>query len=354
MQLVKHAKVATCAAVLLSACTTNTADGSSNTEPADFESYLTDSCPENVPFIIPQKISLSVSKVDWGDKAEEKLAPFKPVAVYRLTSDNKRFGGLSGLDFLDEDTLISVGDQGEMIWLDIDGYVPSSKASIAMLRGADGQPLQGKANSDAEGVAWNGTHAFVSFERNHRILGYDITPCGPNARGIEVASFPADLGLGTKIGENGGLEGLTNMGDALITGFETKFNSDARMGLVSAGNATQFDILVELPGLTQLVGLEYIGNEDGTGRLYILTRFYDPIRGNRNAILVHDVSAEGDLSSEARASMTFDASLTIDNYEGIAVQKIDAATDRVFLISDNNFSDRQRTLLAVLEYQHGE
>ena len=46
--------------------------------------------------------------------------------------------------------------------------------------------------------------------------------------------------------------------------------------------------------------------------------------------------------------------VTVDNFEGIAVQTLSPTTDRIVIVSDDNFSDRQKTLLMVLDYTHSE
>ena len=61
------------------------------------------------------------------------------------------------------------------------------------------------------------------------------------------------------------------------------------------------------------------------------------------------ISATGELS-DAEIILHFGKPLTIDNFEGIAVQRQADGTDRIFIVSDDNFSDRQRNLFGVLEY----
>lgn len=354
MRHATYAKLVFASALILSACATNTSDERVGPVKADFESFKTASCPGNTPFVMPEKFATTAKDVGWGDGAAKKLSPLEPIATYELNSDNPRFGGLSGLDFLDGNTLLMVADKGDLFWMDIEDEAPANSGYLALLRGADGQPLQGKSQSDAEGVTWNGEYAFVSFERDHRVLGYDIEGCGGNARGIKVAGFAPDaFGTGSAIEKNSGLEALSVFGDGLITGLETRVRGGAPVGKILPDTDISFDLLMDVPDYTQLVGLAMIENKDSSGRLYALSRSYDPIRGNRNGIVISDVSPEG-IISPPTVSVTFDKSLAIDNYEGIAVRSIDAHTDRIILISDDNFSDQQRTLLAILDYHHAE
>lgn len=316
----------------------------------DFESMKLASCPEGAGFVLPERISLTASPIGWGEGAEAALSPFRPVSVFELTSDNARFGGLSGLDMLDDNTFLSVSDSGEMVWFDFEDDAPASSAYLGLLRGADGQPLQGKSDADAEGVAWNGEYAFVSFERNHRILGFDIEGCGSNARGIEVVRFePTDFNIGPAVKPNSGMEALAVFGDGLLVGLETRLGNSAVYAHIAPGKAPKFEFALPAPEVTQLVSLDTIFNPDGSGRLYALTRSYDPMRGNRIGIVLAMISPGGEIG-EAKVLKTFGKEVSIDNFEGITVQYQGDGTDRLFLISDNNFSDRQRNLFGVLDY----
>lgn len=349
-----YAKATIAAGLLLTACASDTKKAPDAPHKPDFASFVSTSCPDNTPFVMPEKIALDVQQIGWGHDADARLSPLTPVAVYKLESSNPRFGGLSGLDFLDHNTLLAVSDQGEMVWIDIEDTMPVSSAYMAMLRGADGQPLEGKKEADSEGVAWNGEYAFVSFERDHRILGYDIEGCGGNARGIEVVGFAADgFGIGGAIKENSGLESVAIFGDGLITGLETRVKGGAVLAQIAPDTDIKFNFVLPVPDFTELVGLEVIDEADGSGRLYALSRSYDPVRGNRNGIIISDVSPGGVVSSP-KVTVLFDKSITIDNFEAIAVQQIDDGTDRIYILSDNNFSDRQQTLLGVMDYHYGE
>ena len=63
----------------------------------------------------------------------------------------------------------------------------------------------------------------------------------------------------------------------------------------------------------------------------------DPEKGNRNIIRGPNVE------------FTLAPPLNVDNFEGITVEKTEDGPTRVYLVSDDNFSERQRTLLYVFE-----
>ena len=340
----------------LSACASNEPPSEPAETTADRSSYLEASCPADVPYVLPERIDLGVSPVSWGtpDPADY-FQPLKPVGLFELTSKDVRVGGLSGLDFLDDDTLVAVSDQGALVWIDIvgDDGQPGTTAYATFLKDEDGQPLDGKRLTDAEGVAWNGETLFISFERTHRVLAYDIEACGAMARGIPYLAFePTDFLPDRSIKDNNGIEGLASFGtDRLILGIETRNGADGMIGVSGPDGSVRFDQGVRAPEIMLLTGLDYISDEAEAGRLYSLFRSYDPIRGNRIALQVSPVDANGEIGPARRLTL-FGTDVTVDNFEGIAVQPVSAQTDRIFVISDDNFSSRQRTLLAVYEYQH--
>ncbi len=312
------------------------------------------SCPDDVPFVLPERIGLTATTHNWTDDPSEDVssyfAPLAPVALYELNSEDARFGGLSGMDFLDDDTLIIVSDDGSLIWIDLTGDTlqPADHVYMTSLRGADGQPLDGKTYADSEGVAWNGETLFISFERGHRVLGYDIEGCGANARGALVTDFWSG-----DFGEIGTMEALairdTGTGE-LVIGVEARQLDGAPIGIFN-GNEGSVSQRLAAPELTLLVGADYVGVD--TDRLYSLFRSYDPIRGNRIAIGVSAVSEDGTIGEMERLAM-IGSDVTVDNFEGIAVQPVSPTTDRIVIVSDDNFSARQKTLLMVLDYTHSE
>ena len=319
------------------------------------------SCPDGVTYVLPEKISLTSAPVSWtkddNASAESVFAPLRPVALYELNSPDSRFGGLSGLDFIDEDTLVMVSDFGSLIWMDLDPETvrPAEAAYITSLKDEAGKVLDGKTETDAEGITWTGQTLFVSLERDHRVLGYDIEGCGAAARGALVAQFsPKDFIEGRSIEENSGLEALTSKGtDTLLLGLEARIGWQSALAWKSdAEPDADFSLRLKAPEITMLTDLDYVPANDGTGRLYSLHRSYDPLRGNRIALAVTRVASDGAFGETTQLKL-FGSEVTIDNFEGISVQPLSDATDRIVMISDDNFSDRQKTLLAIFEYDHG-
>jgi hypothetical protein len=98
--------------------------------------------------------------------------------------DTQRLHGLSDLKFGPDGGLVAISDDGDLfearLKLDETGrLVGLTDGKLQALKGLDGQPLQGKEQGDAEGLAIlaNGDR-LVSFERDHRIWLYPRQPDG--------------------------------------------------------------------------------------------------------------------------------------------------------------------------------
>lgn len=349
------------ALVLLSACASQ--DDVMIVTQSDVPSFAdasASSCPPGTEYVVPETASLTATQVDWAvDQALDPntyFAPLVPKAVYALESDDSRFGGLSGADFLDDDTLVAVADDGSLLWIDVDPETlqPVNEFGISALKDASGDPLDGKLLADSEGVAWTGETLFVSFERTHRVLAYDIANCGAMALGIPILSFAPDgFDIGKSISENSGLEGLAERnGETLILGLETRADGGAPVGLFSepAQNG-ELDLRLDAPELTMLTGLDLVSSETGPDRLYSVFRSYDPLRGTRISIGLSELNDAGEIVSSLHFPV-WNRDAQIDNYEAIIARPLSGTIDQIILISDDNFSDRQQTLLAVFEYDH--
>lgn len=244
--------------------------------------------------------------------------------------------GLSDLKIIDGD-LISVSDAGDLararLRLDRHGRLTGlDQPRIRRLTLTDGSPITEKADGDAEGlvVTANGD-LLVSFERDHRIWNYGSL-AGPSRRPVAVAvpdfAFPA----------NDGMEGLS----AAPGGWRTAGESGGVWDCSPDGCHT-----VVAPPETLLADTDY--------RITGLDR--DP-SGNGWFVVQRRFQAPADVRARVR-HMAVDGSLgpvlvelkhpgTVDNFEGIAAVATPGGT-RLYLLSDDNFSEKQRTLLLAFD-----
>ncbi|MBU4435060.1 MAG: esterase-like activity of phytase family protein [Alphaproteobacteria bacterium] len=264
-----------------------------------------------------------------------------------VTSDQtSRLHGLSDLAIGADNTLLAISDDGDSfqarLRLDEAGrLVGLSDGKLEPLLGLDGQPLKGKQQGDAEGQAIlaNGDR-LISFERDHRIWLYPAA--GPGTWGTpRVAPKPA-----TVFPDNEGMEALAAYPfagpDAYLVGGE-----EGEVWLCRLSTACQSTAPQQGPDFTW--GLTAMAAFNGQA-IATLHRGYDPVRGAR-AILrfIADPMAPA-AKQRQTASLHIDGSTTRDNFEGVALSRSPSGTTRLYIISDDNFSDTQRTLLMAFDW----
>ena len=272
-----------------------------------------------------------------------------------ISSEAKRFGGFSGLVLDKSGTrLIAVADTGW--WLtarlhyDAKGWLSGfDHARMAPLLNRYGRRLKGKWRSDSESVIRLGgsgkqLRLAVSFERKHRILVYQFGANGFAARGRKVRSSRVLHNLRS----NKGIEALGRFAagspqkGALIAISERTLDEAGnnrawllrqdRTASLSVRRRDDYDITdaAVLPG----------------GDLLILERKFRLLSGP--AFRIRRIAAtgiragavlDGDVLIEA------DYSTTIDNMEGLALHRAANGELRLTLISDDNYSILQHTLL---------
>ena len=294
-------------------------------------------------FAITEPVALDPADPDREDVGE---------LIYRggvvIEPGEERIGGISGLTW-HEDRLYAVSDDGHWLTIkpdEIDGRViVVLELNRGELKGTDGRKLRGKDDADAEAierVALGGW--MVAFERDHRILYYtDLDSPGVRAEEAEAA---AALALVEGAAPNGGLETLSFTIDAFIACGEWSRSGEANC-VTSAAEGTRE---VELPapaGIAEAGGVPTDASCQSDGTCFVLFRSYRPNEGNRAAIVKLDL----DGSTETVATIL--PPLTLDNFEGLAVREQYGKT-YLYLVSDNNFSDSQRTLLMKFEIRSDE
>ena len=298
------------------------------------------SCPDGVSYQKAQSISIEAELIEAGSKssASENLSGLSLTGAWHLTSDNDEFGGLSGVDVMRSGSLLAISDDGKFVWIGIDPETgaPDGIGSMAYMRDPDGDIFPRKRDADSEGLVFHDGIAFVSFEQDHRIAAYDLESCGVAAYGAPVVTLDKVVG-GSVLRNNGGAEALTLVSDVLRVGFETHQTIGSPIGTVRTdGTLDAFQRTVQ-PSLYVLTGLDA-----SDGLVAQVFRAYDPARGARAIVRVYD----GDTKiAEAQLKQP----LPVDNIEAIAIDRREDGGTRLWLLSDDNFSLEQRTLLLALD-----
>lgn len=269
-----------------------------------------------------------------------------------LTSPSRNFGGISGLYVApDGDDIVLVTDQGN--WLaakltyDERGWLSGFEdARLGRLKDERGAPLSRRLNrQDAEALARRADGSWVvTFERLHRIHTYPSAPLpdGP----AEALPVPGDLPHGS----NQALEAITELPDgrliALREGAVSLSGPNAvYRGYLYEGGAWQpFDYIRPKP--TQPTDMA-VGPD---GLVYVSERHWSPVGGLTIRIARFDPAglAPG-AAIQATTLATLRPPLTIDNFEGIFLRESENGAPLVYVVSDDNFSAIQRTLLVMFE-----
>ena len=265
-----------------------------------------------------------------------------------LTSSAKEFGGLSSLKMdADGARFLSITDRGT--WLRgrivYRGTAPIAiaDAEVAPVLGADGKPTRSRRSwFDSEALAGDGATLFVAFERVHEILRFDARD-GLRARGQPISVPPAMKTLPI----NQGIECLAM--PARGQPLAGTLIAISERGLDPAGNILGF-LLNPLAGTFTVKRSDEFDISDCTitpkGDLLILERRFSWVRGL--AIRIRKLALSGvkpGVVLDGPEVFSGDMGQQIDNMEGISLHRAADGATVLTLISDDNFSPLQRTVL---------
>ena len=281
--------------------------------------------------------------LDPRDPSHTQIGAFRYAGGLVLTSrQTSRLHGMSDLKVYRDGRLIAMGDEGDLLEarlvlgrdrIDLQAPLGLANAKLTAIVGEDGLPLSahGKRESDSEGIAQlaNGDR-LVSLEEDDRILLYPHDGGRPRRAPSPDVTFPFNLGMEA-------LSEYPQAGpDAYVVGGEA--SGQTWICRLSAGCAPATLVAKGSEfGLTAVASLP-------NGRMAYLLRAFDPLRGSRIILKILDkAGTEIDHLELAQP-------LTVDNFEGLAAVTDVAGPIRFYLISDDNFSSSQRTLLLAFDW----
>ncbi|MDN3275636.1 esterase-like activity of phytase family protein [Frankia sp. RB7] len=271
-----------------------------------------------------------------------------------LTSPHRGFGGLSGLRFLDDkgERFLALSDQGSWFTGTI-RYSGSKMTGLddveaAPMLNAEGRPITEKRLwYDTESLARDGSLFYVGLERVNQIMRFDFSKGGTRARGEVVPTPPAVR----KLPYNKGLEALVfvpkdikgqPLAGTLIAMSEGGFDADGNLigFLIGGPSPGQFSIKrTDKQFISDAVLLP-------SGELLILERKFSWFAGINIRIrsIPLKTIAPGALVD---GPVLFEADLghEVDNMEGIDAHVTAEGETVLTMVSDDNFSMLQRTLL---------
>jgi len=302
-----------------------------------------------------EPVTVTARRIDYFSRLDPVQTAFGPLTFLGglvLTSGSKDFGGFSGLRVApDGARLDAVSDRAHWLTARLvhDGAKPVGieAAELFPVLGASGKPLAGTRGGDtealeiAEGIAW------IPTERIHRVLQLDLAKGAQAARAIPV---PGAKGM-ADLGNNAGIEALAlvpdgqEKGTLLIVGEEPLAAGEDHPAWLLPGRTRKPARALKLKSRDgyAVTDMAFLPGGD----LVVLERRYRPpfslyMRLRRIALQTIREGAvlDGDVLLEASL-----AGQDIDNMEGLSAHRAADGGSVLTLISDDNFSGSQRTIL---------
>lgn len=289
----------------------------------------------------PEPIAVTATPIalDSHDPESTRVGRLRFRGGLALRSADVRFGGLSGLRVsADGERFLAVSDRGHLLrgrllYDERGDLARVEDVTIAPLVDAAAAALLGARGNDAEAleVLPNGD-LLVAFEGRHRIMRYP-------ADGGAARAVTAPRALRAAPG-NGGLETLVALGDGRllaiteeqpaeggVRGWLKERDGDWRPLTYATAEGFRPTDAALLP----------------SGDVIVVERLFPPPAIRVRLLPQRDIVAGATLRGERIAQ--FLGSLNYDNMEAIAARRDVHGETLVYLVSDDNYSPLQRTLL---------
>ncbi len=271
-------------------------------------------------------------------------SPLTVEAFFAFSSSHENFGGLSGIWLSDDgERMIAVSDRGQL-WqarlqhgecgqlLDVDDW------TLTDINKLPNDPT-GSRSVDAEALAGNDRALVVAYEGHHRLrrLPHSNLEALPER-------LPMLEGLGGP--SNSGVESLATMDDDRLLAIAEGVGAIGGVGLSAwliDGDHVDDLIYVPTPGYVP-TGADRLGET-----LYIIERQFSLLGGFRSRLLavpVDQVRPGAQFKGTELAAFRFGD--FGENFEAVAAKRAPDGRTLIYLLSDDNFSFFQRTVLLQL------
>lgn len=215
---------------------------------------------------------------------------------------------------------------------------------MAPMLGPDGRALTARGWYDTEALTLEGSIAYVALERVHRILRFDYGKDNLLAR-AQIVPVPPDF---ARLPSNRGIECLATMpkgaplAGALVAISERSLDGDGNVRGFLIGGPKPGTFTVKRKDDFDIVDCALISSVD----LLLLERFFTWQKGV--AMRIRRVPLANVIPGallDGPSLIQADMGYQIDNMEGLSVHRAADGTIVLTLVSDDNFSIIQRTLL---------
>lgn len=313
--------------------------------------------PKTAPadsFTVKEPVAIDVKArplpfFDTRDRARTRFGSLDYRSGLVLTSAFPGFGGLSGIRVDSKgEGFTSISDRGTWFTGRIvysgRNMVGLADVEAAPLLDFAGRPITARGWFDSESIAMDGPLVYIGLERINLVLRYDFSKGGTRSRS-EIVQMPPAV---RRLPNNKGLEALVVVPKGLPLAGTLIAMSER--GLDANGDLVAFLVNGPSPGQFSIRRTEDFDISDAvllpSGDLLVLERKFSLLTGV--GIRIRRIA----LSSIAPGATVdgpsiFNADLgqEIDNLEGIDAHVTPEGETVLTLVSDDNFSMIQRTLL---------
>jgi len=288
-----------------------------------------------------QNIALTPLKLDPGKPNLKTVGELEFLAAWELGSQNRDFGGISGLAILPDGRFIGVSDAGTLIGFGLTGNDQSDRPFIAPMPDAfaDGKNY---ADRDSEGIAHDPASGrfWVSYEGKHAIRRF-----GRSFARREAIARPAAM---QAWGANSGAEAIVRLKSGQFLVFseghdrpDGSYEALSFSGDPVETGSSSFAFGYRPPEGHKITDAALLPD----GRILTLNREFSFPTAFTVALAVFDPNdvTRGE-TIEPKVIARLQSPLLVDNMEGLAVKQEKNRTI-IWMISDDNFNIFQRTLL---------
>ncbi|WP_411290416.1 esterase-like activity of phytase family protein [Sphingorhabdus sp.] len=286
-----------------------------------------------------QDISFTRLLLNPENAAQRKVGALDFVAAWEMRSRNDNFGGISALSAIGDGQFIGVGDAGTLIKFTLNSGARISQSSIAPLPALQG-PEMSFRDRDSEGIAHDPASGqfWVSFEGHHAIRRYSASFGQQTAliRPVDMQEWP----------RNKGAECIIRLNDGRFIVIAESVDDGTHPALLFSGDPVEQGSAVTAFRFRPPTGYRVTdGVQLPDGRIAIINRAIGFPGGFSAKVSILDLPAINRNSIVyAKVIASLAAPLLVDNLEGITATEEGQYT-YLWLVSDNNFSIFQRTIL---------
>lgn len=305
----------------------------------------------------PIRLIATPVPLDPTDPGKTHAGRLRYLAGFQLTSDDGGFGGFSGLAIdLEGRWLTAISDRGRWWTAELhhaaDGTLTGfGEARLGLLLDFDGEPVFGPYRRDAEELVALPEGGFVvAFEGTHRLARYPLASSGVPAPDGVPQPFPFPEGIAAA-DANSGMETVARLADGrwlvLSQGLETPAGD--YLGWLGEPDGGGWQALALAASLKlHPTGAAVLP----TGELAVLERSDSPERGPHvRLVLIEPETIQPGARLDGPSPAFLQAPLNVENFESLAARPGPDGAVLLYLLSDDNFDARQRTLLLQFELE---